>query len=105
MGLGGLIVVLVALGAVLFWLLDRHENRRAAAGKPRHSWLRIILAAAALLLMLFAGGCAVLFLGSLWSSTGGQQYFDEFVVLIFAGPPFAVGLLVWWLAMRRAKLS
>jgi len=103
MGLGGLVVLLIALGAGLYWQLDRRETRRAAAGQPRHSGMRLVFASVALLLMLFGGGCAVLFLGDIWTRTGGEQYVDEITVLIFAGPPLAVGLIVWWLAMRRGS--
>jgi ABC-type sulfate transport system permease component len=103
MGLSGLVVLLIALGAGLYWLLDRRETRRAAAGQPRLSGLRLVLASVALLVVLFAGGCAALFLGDIWTRTGGEQYVDEMVVLIFAGPPLAAGLLVWWLAMRRGS--
>ncbi|MCB1380406.1 MAG: hypothetical protein KDK89_18865 [Alphaproteobacteria bacterium] len=90
------ILVLILLGAVLWFLLDRHENRRVTDGLPRHSTLRLIFAAAAMLTMLFSGGCGLLFL-----TNQDGTYVTWQVVAIFAGPPFAVGLLVWWLAMRR----
>lgn len=91
-----MILGLLALGAVLWWLLDRHEGRRAGAGLPRHSGLRIAFAAAALLTMLFSGGCALLFAINM-----DGIYVSIPSILIFGGPPFAVGLLVWWLSMRR----
>ncbi|MBC8036878.1 MAG: hypothetical protein H7X89_06645 [Rhizobiales bacterium] len=84
---------LLFLGGVLWLLLERHESRRAANGKPRHSGLRLIFAAAAGLTVLFSGGCSLLFLSQ-------EAGFAELVLLI-GGIPFAVGLLVWWLAMRR----
>jgi hypothetical protein len=87
---------LLALGAVLWWLINRHENRRLAAGLSRHSGLRIGFAAAALLTMLFSGGCAVLF-----GINMDNLYVTPASIMVFAGPPFAIGLLVWWLAMRR----
>lgn len=89
---------LLALGAVLWWLLDRHEKRREAAGKPRHSALRLVFGAAALLTILFSGGCGLLFL-----INQDGLYVTWQTVAIIAGPPLAVGLLVWWLAMRRRK--
>ncbi len=89
-----MILGLLLLGLVLWLLLERHENRRMARGLPRHSAGRLIFAAAAMLTMLFTGGCSLLFL----SQDGG-----DFIglVLMFGGIPFAGGLLVWWLAMRR----
>lgn len=91
-----MILALLALGAVLWWLLDRHEARRATAGQPRHSGLRLVFGAAALLTILFSGGCGLLFLVN-----QDGMYVSWQAVAIIAGPPFAAGLLVWWLAMRR----
>lgn len=95
-----LILGVILLGAVLWWLLDRHEKRRAAAGKPRHSALRLIFGAAALLVVLFSGGCGLLFLAN-----ADGQYVTWEAVSVIAGTPFAVGLLVWWLVMRRGSLE
>lgn len=91
-----LIAALIVLGVVLWFLLERHENRRAAAGKPRHSTLRLIFGAAALLTILFSGGCGLLFLANM-----DGQYVTWEAVAVLAGPPFVIGLLVWWLVMRR----
>ncbi|MBC8037274.1 MAG: hypothetical protein H7X89_08655 [Rhizobiales bacterium] len=87
-------VGLLFLGGMLWLLLERHESRRAAHGKPRHSGLRLVFAVAAGLTMLFSGGCSLLFL----SQSAGDIVE---LVLLFGGIPFALGLLVWWLAMRR----
>ena len=89
---------IIVLWAVLWFLLDRHEKRRAANGKPRHSTLRLILAAGALLTMLFAGGCALLFAANM-----SGPYVNLAVIAIFSGPPFLVALLIWSLAMRRKR--
>jgi hypothetical protein len=94
-----LIVGVILLGAVLWWLLDRHERRRAAAGRPRHSALRLVFGAAALLIVLFSGGCGLLFL-----SNQDGLYVTWEAVAVFAGPPLAAGLLVWWLVMRRPSV-
>ncbi|WP_373503072.1 hypothetical protein [Aestuariivirga sp.] len=94
----GLIAGLLVLGGVLWFLLERHEARRAAAGLPRHSTLRLIFGAAALLTMLFSGGCGLLFLANM-----DGQYVNWQMVAILAGPPLAVGFFVWWLAMRRSR--
>ncbi len=91
-----LILGTILLGAVLWWLLDRHEKRRVEAGKPRHSALRLIFGAAALLVILFSGGCGLLFLVN-----ADGIYVTWEAVSVIAGTPFAVGLFVWWLAMRR----
>jgi hypothetical protein len=98
MGLITIPLSLLVLGSVLYWLLNRHEKRRAAAGQPRHSVLRLIFGAAALLTMLFSGGCALLFL----INQDGMYVTWESVAIV-AGPPFAIGLLVWWLAMQRGN--
>jgi hypothetical protein len=90
-----IIGALVLLG-VLWWLLDRHERRRAASGLPRHSGLRVLVAACGLLTMLFAGGCAVLFLAN-----KDGVYVTWQAVALFAGPPFLAGLLAGWLSLRR----
>ena len=92
------VLCLILLGAALWWLLDRHEARRVAAGQPRHSAPRLILASAALLTMLFSGGCGLVFLVN-----QDGYYVTWEAVATLAGPPFAAGLLVWWLAMRRRK--
>ncbi len=94
----GMIVALLVLGAVLWFLLDRHETRRAASGLPRHSGLRLIFVSAALLLMLFSGGCGLLFLAN-----QDGQYVTWQSVGIIAGPPFALGLAVYWLAGARSR--
>lgn len=94
-----LLIIGPILLAVAIWvLLDRHEKRRVAAGLPRHGGIRLVFAAAALLTVLFSGGCALLFL-----MNQDGTYVNVPVVSVIAGPPFAVGLLVWWLAMRRKK--
>lgn len=95
----GLGLGLLLLGAVLWVLLDRRESRRAAGGQPRHSAVRLIFAAAALLVILFSGGCGLLFLVNM-----DGVYVTWQAVAIFTLPAFAVGLLVWWLAMRRNKV-
>ena len=92
------ILVLIALWAVLWWLLDRHEKRRIANGKPRHSAVRILFASAALLTILFSGGCGLLFL-----INQDGLYVTWQAVSIIAGPPLAAGVFVWWLAMRRGN--
>ncbi len=95
-GLGFLVIGLLGLLAVLWWLLDRHEKRQAAAGQPRRGGLSVFFAAAALLVMLFSGGCALLFLAN-----QDGLYVTWQAVAVVAGPPFALGLIVWLLARKR----
>lgn len=93
------ILGLLGLAAVLWYLLERHESRRAMAGKPRHSSLRLVFAAVALLLLLFSGGCSLLFISDM--SRPGPTYVTWEAVAIIGGIPFVVGLVILWLAMRR----
>ena len=97
-----LILGVILLGAILWFLLDRHEQRRLASGRPRHSGLRLVFAAAALLIMLFSGGCSLLFLYG-WIADGAPSsgYVTWEAIAVLGGPPFAIGLLAWWLSMRR----
>lgn len=97
MSFGIIVVGLVGLAAVVWVLLERHEARRAAAGKPRHSALRLIFGAVAMMIMLFSGGCGLLFLANM-----DGMYVQWQAVAVFTLPPLLVGLLIWWLAMRRA---
>ena len=48
--------------------------------------------------LAFLGGCGLLFL-----INQDGLYVTWEAVATLAGPPFAIGLLVWWLAMRRRK--
>jgi hypothetical protein len=90
------ILGLLALLAVLWFLLERHEKRLAAEGKPRLSGLQLFFASAALLTMLFSGGCGLLFMANMDGS-----YVTLPAILVLAGPPFAIGLVVWLLSRRR----
>jgi protein-S-isoprenylcysteine O-methyltransferase Ste14 len=90
------VLLLFALGAMIYIILDRRERRRAAAGETRLSALRLIFGAAAALLMLFAGGCSLLFL-----MNQDGEYVTVGSVMIVALQALGVGALVWWLAMRR----
>lgn len=82
--------------AVLYWLLNRHEQRQAAAGQPRRGGLAVFFAAFALLVMLFSGGCGLLFLAN-----ADGLYVTWQTVAVIAGPPFAVALIIWLLARKR----
>lgn len=82
--------------AVVWFLLDRREQRRAAAGLPRLSGLRLMFAATGLLTWLFAGGCSLFFLANM-----DGVYVTVVSIAIVGGPPLLIGLFVWWLAMQR----
>ena len=95
-----LILLLVVLG--IWYLLDRREKVRLEKGLPRHSSLRLIFASFAILTVLFSGGCGSIFLIG-WVSDGARSsgYVTWEINAVLSLPPLAIGLFVWWLAMRR----
>lgn len=95
-GLMLLILLLLVLGFVIYWLLDRHEKRRAANGKNRHSGLRLFFASVGLLLLLFSGGCSLLF-----AFNADGIYVRWETISIIGGPFIVVGFIVWLVASRR----
>ena len=97
-----LVVVVVAAVAVVWFLLERRESRRRAAGLAGHGGIRLIFAATGLLLMLFSGGCSAVFLWG-WIAEGAPAsgYVTWQAIASLGGPPFAAGLIIWWLSMRR----
>jgi hypothetical protein len=101
MTLGPLLVLLLAVLGI-WYVLDRREKARLANGLPRHSGLRLIFASFAILTVLFSGGCGGLFLFS-WIADGmsSNNYIGWEIIAVLSLPPLVVGLLVWWLAMRR----
>ena len=96
---GFLIIGILGLAAVLWVLLDRREKRYAERGQPRLSALRLMAAAAGLLAVLLSAGCSVVFLMA--TRGDAEHYVNLPGVLILTGPPFVVGLIASWLAMRR----
>ena len=101
MTIGPLLVLLLAVLGI-WYLLDRREKVRSAKGLPRHSSLRLIFASFAILTVLFSGGCGGLFLFS-WIADGmsSNNYIGWEIIAVLSLPPLLVGLLIWWLAMRR----
>jgi amino acid transporter len=95
-----LVFLLAALG--IWYLLDRREKARLAKGLSRHSGLRLIFASFAILTVLFSGGCGGLFLFS-WIADGmrSNNYIGWEIIAVLSLPPLLIGLVVWWLAMRR----
>lgn len=69
--------------------------------------MRLVFAIFGALIMLFSGGCGLVFLGSYIADLGRQggsaSYVGWEVILLFAGPPFLAGLLIWWLAARVGR--
>jgi NO-binding membrane sensor protein with MHYT domain len=92
----------VAAAAVIWFILNLREKGRAAAGQPRHSAVRLVFGAIALLVMIFTGGCALIFIPD---AMKGNQYVGFDAIAVLAGIPFAVALLIFWLAMRRGKAA
>lgn len=90
----------VLLGAVLWWLLSRHENRRAVAGLPRHSGLRLVFASAAILAALFTGGCSLFFLGNMDGS-----YVNLPTVAVAGGPAFVAAAAWSVVTMSRSRTT
>jgi hypothetical protein len=95
-----LVLLLIVLG--IWYLLDRREKARIEKGLSRHSSLRLIFAAFAILTVLFSGGCGGIFFVS-WIADGmpSNGYVGWEIIAVLSLPPLLVGLLVWWLAMRR----
>jgi hypothetical protein len=96
------LLILGAIGLSIWVLLERREKARVDNNLPRLAGWRLVIAAAAAIVMLFSGGCSLIFMAELFQGMG-QQYFDIWVVLIVGGIPFLVGLLIWWLALRRGR--
>ena len=101
MTLGPLLVLVLSVFGI-WYLLDRREKARLEKGLPRHSSLRLIFASFAILTVLFSGGCGGLFLFS-WIADGmsSNNYIGWEIIALLSLPPLLIGLLVWWLAMRR----
>jgi hypothetical protein len=101
MTLGPILVLLLAVLGV-WYLLDRREKARLERGLPLHSNLRLIFASFAILTVLFSGGCGGIFFAS-WIADGmpRSDFVGWEIIAVLSLPPLLVGLLVWWLAMRR----
>jgi ABC-type Na+ efflux pump permease subunit len=93
----------VGLVVVLLWaFLNWRETKRADAGLPRHSGLRLVFASIAILTVLFSGGCgAYIFSDMVSRGTYNDQYVSWQLVATLSLPPVIVGIIIWWLAMRR----
>jgi NO-binding membrane sensor protein with MHYT domain len=100
--LASIVLGFAAVAAVIWFILNLMEKGRAASGQPRRSAVRLVFAAIALLVMIFTGGCALLLLPD---AMKGNQYVGFDVIGMLAGIPFAVALLVFWLAMKRSPAA
>jgi NO-binding membrane sensor protein with MHYT domain len=98
--LASIVLGFAAIVAAIWFVLNLRENGRAAKGLPRHSGIRLVFAAAALLVLIFTGGCALIFIPD---AMKGTQYVGFDAIAVLAGIPFAVALLIFWLAMRRGS--
>jgi uncharacterized membrane-anchored protein len=97
-GFGLFILLLLAIGAGLFFWLRSREGKRLAAGQSVLATWRLVLASVFGLVALFAGGCSLLFVPD---ALKGNQYVDPVAILIVGGIPFAVAALIVWLSLRR----
>ncbi len=103
MSLGFLLAIVVPV-ALLWYFLDWREKKRVTAGLPRHSALRLIFAAAAILTAVFSGGCgAVFMIGWIMDGMRSDNYMSWEIVAMLSLPPFLIGVLIWWLSMRRGN--
>ena len=91
---------LIAVGGGLFFWLFRREENRKAAGLPRLSTWRLVIAAIFGLVALFSGGCSLLFVPD---ALKGNQYIDPVAVLVIGGIPFAVSCLIVLLSLWRVN--
>ena len=98
-------VLLILVPVILLWyVLDRREKKRKAAGLPRHSVLRLFFATVAILTTLFTGGCGtILMIGWIMDGMRSSNYIGWEIITILSLPPFLVGILIWWLSMRRGN--
>ncbi len=98
-------VLLILVPVILLWyVLDWREKKREAAGLPRHSVLRLFFATVAILTTLFTGGCGtILMIGWIMDGMRSSNYIGWEIITILSLPPTLVGILIWWLSMRRAK--
>jgi len=95
-----LFVIPVVVGIGLFLWLQAREKQRALAGQSRLAVWRLVIAAIAGLVMLFSGGCSLMLVPD---AMRGNQYVDPIAILVVGGVPFAVGLFIWWLSLRRGN--
>ena len=76
-------------------MTDQPPSTELPEPRERLGALRIILVLIGVIAVLFSGGC------SLMSLSDGTGYWE--FVLMFGGPPFALGLLVIWMALRLGR--
>jgi hypothetical protein len=101
-----LLFIFPLVGLLIWFFLKAREDKRAANGLPRHSGLRLMFASIAGVIILFSGGCGtVIGIGEFMRPRSGSA--DDFMswelVAVFSLPPLLIGLLIWWLAMRRSS--
>jgi hypothetical protein len=100
----GFFFALIIPIAIVWCILDWREKKRVTAGLPRHSALRLIFAAAAILTAVFSGGCGtILMIGWIMDGMRSSNYIGWEIVTILSLPPFLIGVLIWWLSMRRGN--
>jgi uncharacterized membrane protein len=95
-----LVLVVIAIGAGLFYWLHSREKKREASGQSRLATWRLMLATLFGLIALFAGGCSLAFLPT---ALGGDAYVPVTLVLVIGVLPCGLAILFWWLSLRRGK--
>ncbi len=67
--------------------------------RKRLSVLRALAATLGVIIMLLSGGCVL----ALAAFNGPFNMSDLALVLPYAGPPFLIGLGIWWLAVKVGR--
>jgi hypothetical protein len=66
--------------------------------------LRLFFTIAGSLIMLVSGSCSIAIMpDALKSNGGGELHIDEYVVMVFGGVPFLVGLIIVLLAVKAGR--
>jgi uncharacterized membrane protein YbhN (UPF0104 family) len=99
-GFGLFILLMLAIGAGLFFWLRSREGKRQAAGQTSLATWRLVLASVFGLVALFSGGCSLLFVPD---AVNGNPYVDPMAILVTGGIPFAVAAFIVWLSLRRGN--
>lgn len=81
---------------------DLPSQDRAPSREPLGS-LRIVFAVIGVSVMLFSGGCSLIFLWELVDYAGAATWDVFLIVALYGGVPFALGVLVTWLALRPRR--
>jgi cytochrome bd-type quinol oxidase subunit 2 len=94
--------VTFAISLGVFGIYYLITKRREKLGKPRNSFLQLFFAAIGAGVALFSGGCGLAFLiDDLQRPSGQHDYVSWEIIAVLSLPPFFIGALIWWLAIRK----